>query len=162
MSFRFRLERVLQFRQRRVDACGRDVAEAERAVMAAEARLAAVREEIKEHHVATIGHGQLVPLVLARATAWRDHLALRQRQAEAELARIGDDLAAARLALQEAWRDREVLVRLRERQQRQWRDEQARRHQKELDEVGSIRAAIAATAHEAGALPRIDDGKRAS
>lgn len=165
MSFHFRLEKVLQHRQRRVDACGRQVAEAEQAMAAADAQVTAARTEIARHDQNTTAAGAAGPvaIALARAASWREHLVGLQRQAEAERDRLGGALADARTALQDAWREREVLTRLRDRQHQEWRHEQARRQQKELDEVGSIRAAIAAAAeHHPRAVPRDADGKRAS
>lgn len=163
MSFHFRLEKVLQHRQRRVDACGRRVAEAEHAMAAADAQVAAARTEIARHDQSTAAVGATGPLAIirARAVSWRDHLVERLHQADAERDRALAALADARVALQEAWREREVLTRLRERQHQEWREEQARRHQKELDEVGSIRAAIAA-AHHPRAGSRDAEGKRTS
>ena len=45
--------------------------------------------------------------------------------------------------LQQAWRDREVLERLRQRQRQEWEEEEARRERRALDEIGAIRSALA-------------------
>ena len=56
--FRFRLERVLQHRQRQVDACSREVAEAQHAVHAAETTVA-VAEKVTVKEPAELIRGLL-------------------------------------------------------------------------------------------------------
>ncbi len=165
MSFRFRLEKVLQHRRRQVDACGRAVARAEQALRAAAALVADVRRQIQQHEQAATAAREATPAAagLNQALAWRVYLAgvLQERERARDAAR--STLTGAQDALQEAWREREVLVRLRERQHEEWRREDARRHQRELDEVGSIRAAIGAAAGpHARRGDRVTDRKRPS
>ena len=54
-------------------------------------------------------------------------------------------LGEGKLLLAEAWRDREVLERLRQRRHEEWRAEQERRERAELDEIGQQRAGRART-----------------
>ncbi|MFT7700297.1 MAG: flagellar export protein FliJ, partial [Candidatus Krumholzibacteriia bacterium] len=50
------------------------------------------------------------------------------------------ELDNTQLALQEAWRNKEILERLREKQQEQWRADQAKIERQDLDEIGQIRS----------------------
>ena len=144
--FRFRLERVLRQRHRQVDACSREVAEAEAALQgAARAVEEAARElqQCRRDSAAGLG-GPLDARSLMRAAAWQEELVARLRSREAVMAQAQQDTEAARTRLQQAWRDREAIERLRERHHEEWRQEEARRERRELDEIGAIRAALAA------------------
>lgn len=144
--FKFRLEKVLQHRQRHVDACARDVMEAEQALRRSEADLESSRQMILCHDAAAAEsrRGSVDAGGLQQQLAWRDQLILARMGCETTRDDAVEILAGAQKRLQEAWRDREVLERLRAKQYEEWKHEQARRNQQELDEVGSIRAAIGA------------------
>jgi flagellar export protein FliJ len=143
--FRFRLERVLQHRQREVDACSRDVAAAQRALQEAEQELSwAVRDLARcRAEIAAGRQGRLDAAALQRATAWQDELVGRRTAAEQSVAAARRGLVTAQGKLQQAWRDREMLERLRQRQRQEWEQEQARRERRALDEIGAIRSALA-------------------
>ena len=143
--FRFRLERVLQHRQREVDARSREVAEAQLAVQRAESGLAAAsrRLHLSRAESAARRQGSLDATELQRGLAWQDELVARREAAAGVLAAARGELAAAQERLQQAWRDREVLERLRQRQREEWEQEQARRERRALDEIGAIRSALA-------------------
>ena len=145
--FRFDLERVLQHRRRQVDAQSRAVADAERALRQAEASLRDCRAGIRAHdaEVAASRAQQVDPGRLVRDRDWR--AVLDCRLAACEEARDGAlaALAGAQKELQEAWRAREALERLKARRYEEWKQTEARRQQRELDEVASIRAAIGAS-----------------
>ncbi len=83
-----------------------------------------------------------------RAAAWQEELVARLRSREAVMTQAQQDTEAARTRLQQAWRDREAIERLRERHYEEWRQEEARRERRELDEIGAIRAALATVDHE--------------
>lgn len=143
--FRFRLERVLQHRQREVDTCSREVARAQRLVQEAEAGVAAATRQLQQSR-AEIAARRLVSLdreELQRACSWQDELVRRQAVAEARLVSARQSMQAAQEKLRQAWRDREVLERLRSRQRQEWEQEQARRERHALDEIGAIRSALA-------------------
>ena len=74
MAFRFRLEKVLTFRQRIVDQKSREVGEAGRAVAAIQSRVAAVRQEM----TGLLGSSDQTAFdvqFMARRRTWLDHLA---------------------------------------------------------------------------------------
>lgn len=144
MSFQFRLERVLRYRRRQVDARSLEVAAAEQVVRRAEQAAQSARDEIEQHQRAASAArlGSPSPTTLSQAASWRAHLAVVLKSREDECVAAREALTAAQARLQQAWRDREALVRLRQRQREDWRREDARREQQELDEVGSIRAAL--------------------
>ena len=70
--FRFRLERVLQHRQREVDARSRDVATTQLAVQEAEAARIAADRQLQQCRadLAAGRQGRLDATALQRATAW--------------------------------------------------------------------------------------------
>jgi len=142
--FRFRLEKVLQQRRRVVDACSREVAAARSALAAAQATAdAAARDLQASRQQAAAGRqGRLDPQAMARMLAWHDAQQARVRRLEDVVAAARIRTERAQERLEAAWRDREVLERLRARQEREWREEQARRERRALDEIGSIRAAL--------------------
>jgi flagellar FliJ protein len=150
--FRFRLERVLQHRQREVDARSRDVATTQLAVQEAEAARIAADRQLQQCRadLAAGRQGRLDATALQRATAWQDELVSRCESAQENLESARRALIAAQERLQQAWRDREVLERLRSRQRQEWQQEQERREQHALDEIGSIRSALAGRGDRAG------------
>lgn len=164
--FKFRLEKVLQHRQRQVDAQARCVTLAEQALRRAEAAVGDASSAIRRHDAAAADarHGHLDPGGLQQQLAWRDQLVRARHQHETTRDEALDGLTRAQKDLQDAWREREVLERLRSKQYEDWKHEQARRQQQELDEVGSIRAAIGAAggawSHAVG--DENTDGKRMS
>lgn len=143
--FEFRLERVLQHRQRQVDACTLEVAEAQAALLAASSRLDALDRELDDSRnlAAARRRGEIRTVDLQRQLGWHENLlACRQRLA-AEVTAARAVLEAAKARLEEAWRDREVLERLKQRQREEWLRLRERRERQDLDEIGAIRAALA-------------------
>ena len=143
--FRFRLERVLQHRQREVDSRSRDVATAHADLQQAEATVADAVDQLQRYRaeVAARRQGSLDATSLRRNTAWQGELVTRRSTAEAVVAESRRMLATEQEHLQQAWRDREVLERLRQRQRQEWEEEQAGRERRALDEIGAIRSALA-------------------
>jgi|GEM_PF-1317987 len=142
MPFRFRLEKVMKVRRRVVDDRSRAVGEAGRLVTAIERRLEFLGEDIRRctggsPAVQTISLN--VESLLGRSL-WLSHLHDRQRLLAEELAAANDQLEERRRHLTAAWRDLEVLEKLKRKQREQWTVEQAKRERKDLDEVGQIRA----------------------
>jgi flagellar FliJ protein len=148
MMFRFRLQRVLEVRRREVEARSREVAQAQ-AVLAAARRAedeAARDLQRGRQRQAEARQGTLDPTALARFGQWQDAQQRRLQGLQAGTAAAREQVGMAQTRLQAAWKDREVLERLRERQHREWQQEQARRERRTLDEVASIRAALRAPA----------------
>ena len=142
MAFRFRLEKVARYRQLLVDEQGRLVAEANHAVMGLEARLAALDADLGTHLAdfrSDSSPAVSVQGMVAR-TMWVSHLDRLRDEAAATLQGARAELAARRQRLNEAWRDLEVLNKLREKQKTEWRHAQEHREKLDLDEVGQIRA----------------------
>jgi flagellar export protein FliJ len=141
--FRFRLDRVLQHRQRIVEACTRELAEAQGQLEQALATVAAADAELARscRESARAREGVLTPESLARLTIWHDLLVRRRDESRdaVEKARALQERTQAKL--QTAWRDREVLERLKEKQRQEWLLEDSRRQRRALDEIGAIRAA---------------------
>ncbi|MCZ8011526.1 MAG: flagellar export protein FliJ [Gemmatimonas sp.] len=137
MSFRFRLQRLLELREQHEQAKARELAAAqdvaEQAEQAREA-LAALRADSHAHvHRATrretrIGHLQQLGTVLASLD---ERLVLAT-----DVCRQADEgVEAAQKTLEEAARDRRVLDRLKERHTDVWRTEEAARDRVRMDEA---------------------------
>jgi flagellar export protein FliJ len=143
--FRFRLDKVLRHRRRLVDAAARDLATATTAAQVAQARVAETAERIADFVEAAARARQthLDPQRLVAETGFRDVLEAQRNRVEAELVAALGRLEAARERLVEAHRDQQILERLEEKQRRDWELEQVRIERRQLDEVGSIRAAAA-------------------
>ncbi|MDX2474007.1 MAG: flagellar export protein FliJ [Candidatus Krumholzibacteria bacterium] len=142
MAFRFRLEKVAQFRQKLVDEQGRRVAEANRAVVALQARIAAVDEDLSEHLKDFSDANDAVVSVqgMMARTMWVSHLDEMRAEFSRGLQAAQAELAQQRTSLNEVWRDLEVLNKLREKQKAAWLADELKRENQDLDEVGQIRA----------------------
>lgn len=133
MPFRFRLERVLRFREEREQAARVEVAR---------------REEERRRALEELGAAETL-LRQSWETGWRDaaeaaHLILyrdflRRLRSEREevLAAAAERLGAARERLLAARRERLVLERLRERHRAAYLAEEAAQERKVLDELGT-------------------------
>ncbi|HPF70698.1 MAG TPA: flagellar export protein FliJ [Candidatus Krumholzibacteria bacterium] len=143
-GFRFNLQKVLDHRARLVDLRARDLA-------AAESRAAAVARQIEgvQHEqdacAAAGDSGALDVGRMAARTAWIARLDRVIAGLEQERAAALAAVAAARAALQAAWRDREVLEKLKLRQQAEWQVAENRRETVRMDELGGQRRAAART-----------------
>jgi flagellar FliJ protein len=163
--FRFRLERVLRHRQRQVDARSRDVADAERALRSAEEHERDTARQLADLNAraASQRQGPLDVASMRQFETWQDQLHRRLEDRRRARWQAESDLEAAQTQLQAAWRDREILTRLKERQYSDWKQDEARRRQRELDEVGSIRAALGVGGDvSAGRMALAGDRKRQS
>jgi flagellar export protein FliJ len=142
--FRFRLERVLQHRQRRLDDCTLEAARAASALQVARTALTTARQELQASRDQTAARrqGRLRADDLTRLLAWHENLTARAQRLEAAVTAAARAEEAAQERLQAAWRDCEVLRRLEQRQRAEWVQQNERRERRILDEVGAIRAAL--------------------
>jgi flagellar FliJ protein len=141
VTFRFRMQRVLELReqaeQARAQALARAEQEAEAARQARDAIAAlhdASRAELFDAHQGAprVGHLQQVGLVVAS-------LADRLRQADEQVAGAEAVVAEAQRALHDASRERRVLDRLKDRQAAEWRTGVARQARHQMDEIALSR-----------------------
>ncbi|MFT5784033.1 MAG: flagellar FliJ protein [Candidatus Krumholzibacteriia bacterium] len=142
MGFTFRLERIVQHRQRIIDERGRAVAMAVQKIKLIQDRLAELEQNIVLHqhqHLSTNGASVDVSHLMSR-TEWVSHLVEQRSSVREVLEAATVELDNTQLALQEAWRNKEILERLREKQQEQWRADQAKIERQDLDEIGQIRS----------------------
>jgi flagellar export protein FliJ len=142
--FRFRLERILLYRQRRVDALTREYAGAQSRENAADKAVETLARDLDQSResAASERDGSLDAAALARQLIWHEALQARQRELEAVAARAKSERKAAYERLLKAWQEREVLLQLKERQRQQWALAEARRERREFDEIGSIQAVL--------------------
>lgn len=141
-SFRFRLEKVREHRQREVDKCSQVVAQANRKLEQAGKRQSDLQEVIQNQgrSLSERRQGTLSRRDFLEGTAWLNHLRAQEADLEVVLARTAEELSEAREELGKAWRDLEVLTRLRARRKEDWLLEQNRQHRREMDEIGQLRA----------------------
>ena len=136
--YRFRLQRVLETKEREEERCKLELAIAER-------RLGREERRLEEHFVEWERSRQEVlrpaarVLDLAREAGWRSYFEYlareirRQREAVKHCAR---NVTAARTELLEASKEKKALERLKEKGRLAFLREMDRREQKELDEIG--------------------------
>jgi flagellar export protein FliJ len=142
MAFEFRLEKVLKFRRRLMEKHTRDVAEANRIVFGINEKLDSLAEDVDRllndnMHVMNLTLD--VGVMISRGY-WLDHLEALKQEMEEELITAEAELENRRSLLTQAWQDQEVLERLREKQKTLWMEEQIKVENKEMDEIGQIRA----------------------
>jgi flagellar FliJ protein len=137
MPFRFRLERVLQLRERaereQARALGealREEARRERERREAEARLARAADQIAGAQSRELPAGSLANLSLARDAAESGVDAARSDVEEA-----AQRVAEERERFDERRRDRRTVEKLREHRKGEWQLERSRSEQKASDEV---------------------------
>lgn len=141
MAFRFRLQKVLDHRQMVVDRKSRDVGEATRALAVVAARVKQNQADIRTALQDPGCPGGSLDLGLAnRRLGWVKLLEGRGLELESQHAAARRELEKQRTLLTEAWRDLEVLRKLKERRHQEWQHEQLRRENQDLDEIGQIRA----------------------
>ena len=141
MAFKFRLEKVLNYRNRIVELISQEVAEAKRKVKEVEEQIQTLEKEIDFHNnPANRLQGQIhIQLMLAQ-TNWLSHLKNVRQDLQHNLESAEQELSEVLLRLTNAFQDVEILEKLKEKKKQEWRDEQEKRERKVLDEIGQIRA----------------------
>ncbi len=142
MAFEFRLEKVLKFRRRLMEKHTRDVAEANRIVVGINEKLDSLAEDVDRLLNDNLHEMNLtldVGAMISRGY-WLDHLEALQEEIEEDLIVAESEMEKRRSLLTQAWQDQEVLERLREKQKTLWLEEQMKLENKEMDEIGQIRA----------------------
>ena len=142
-AFRFRLDPVVAVRRFELDRARTELGEAERATARADERHQAWRErrtQSGEELAAAVTAGVRAGGLHSAAAALTS-LAERVAEAEAGLAQARADAAERRQRALEARTRLRALERLRERAAALHRRDEARREQRDLDEIGALRAA---------------------
>jgi flagellar FliJ protein len=141
--FRFRLDKVLRYRGRLVDAAARDVVAATVSAQAAQTLVAEIAERIADfiETAARARQTDLDPRRMVAEGGFRDVMEAHRVRSDVDLVAALGHLETAREQLVEAHRQRQILERLEEKQRQAWVVEQVRLERRQLDEVGSIRAA---------------------
>ena len=142
MAFKFRLEKVARYRQKLVDEQGPRVAAAQRTVSDLQVRIVAVDEDIARHlsEFSAVDDAVISVQGLMARTMWGSHLEEMRAEFARELQVAGEELAGQIEILNDVWRDREVLTRLREKQKAVWQAAQLKQENHDMDEVGRISA----------------------
>lgn len=143
-AFRFRLQAVLDMRQREEDARSRELTEALSALSAENARLTELRileaNALAEYH-ALQQRGQLDLQALQWFQTYSVGLTIAIRE---QLARVADaerQAESRRAALMEAARAKQVLAELKAKAKEAYRREENRLEAKTIDEIATLRHA---------------------
>ena len=141
MAFRFRLQKVLDYRQRKVDLKSREVGEAARVVSGIRTRMDQVQSDIQAQLGGQFSNqGAMDIQLMGRRREWIEHLEFQFKKLAADHSEAAADLEIRRSELTTVWRDLEVLQKLKDRQKEGWLAEQLKRENQELDEIGQIRS----------------------
>lgn len=142
MAFRFRLQKVMDYRRRLMEKQTREVARANRVVEAIEEKLDELDRQIdgQQQAEATEMHRTLSVENLMGRGQWVAYLQRLREEVEEERERAEQEREVEREKLTAAWRDLEVLEQLRHKQEEAYEAEQRRREKQDLDELGQIRA----------------------
>lgn len=137
-QFNFRLEKVWQHRRQLVDKNSLDVARADRRVARLARQIVELEGTISRHNLdlAPREGQKLRASDLISETAWLNHLHSLRSDLEGQLEEATRDLNRFRSRLTESWRDLEVLSRLKDRQETNWKSARDKRERKEEDEIG--------------------------
>lgn len=157
MAFRFRLERVLRLRERQRDERRREHA----AIQAQVEHTRRQHEQLRAQREAlgrALAEGEAVTaLQLATRLRSVQLASSAQRDCFARLRGLEQELARSLVRLQDAHREVQVLERLREKREGEYRDAIRAQAQRELDDIprrrGSARAASAAAPRQATPAP---------
>lgn len=145
MAFQFRLQKVLNHRQRLVDQQSRKVSEAARQVALVESKIKAIKDDVQ--HIIQSGNNSSVNVEVAdlnQRRVWLDHLSRKLDSLAQVKDQADQELSLQRDELTKVWRDLEVLKKLKAKQKEDWKHEILRRENQDLDEIGQIRADRAA------------------
>ncbi len=141
--FRFRLEPVLQMRQRAEEEAEQALARAERQLQDATARLRTASDRLRDAYAsATQAEREGADVVLL--TWHRNWIVARTRDVEASRLDVQERLETRDLRLtqaQEARKERRVLDRFKERARQAFDAEASRREMQAIDELATIKAA---------------------
>ena len=141
MAFRFRLQKVLDYRQRIVDLKSREVGEAARVVAGIRTQMDQIQSDIHSQLTGDpSGLDTMNIQLMGRRHEWIEHLEFQLKQLAADHYAAAADLEIRRSELTKVWRDLEVLQKLKQRQKESWLAEQLKRENQELDEIGQIRS----------------------
>ena len=141
-DFKFRLEKVWKHRRGIVDEHSLAVARTDRQVATLSRQIVELDENITRHARTMVPREGLTIRArdLIEGATWLDHLYHLHEDLDYKLQTEVRNLERYRSRLTESWRDLEVLSRLRERQEENWRIGQDQRERKKMDEIGQIRA----------------------
>ena len=141
--FRFRLEPVLQMRQRAEEQAQQALARAERQLQDAEGRFGGATERLRDAYASAAG-AEHEGADVVRLTWHRNWIVARTRDVEACRLEVQERLETRDLRLaraQEARKQRRVLERFKDRAQSAFDTEAAHRDMQAIDELATIRAA---------------------
>ena len=141
MPFRFRLEKILTYRQRLIDAKALELADAGRRVAEIGERVAKLEAEIARcQESAPGGRRELSVFERVNLVAWIEHLRAQRSQTVSALYEAQELELARRTEMIAAWQDLEVLKKLKEKRHEEWQAEMRRLESRALDEIGVQRA----------------------
>lgn len=137
--FKFKYQTLLEHRETIEEQKQRELAQQLRGRMIIEDQLRLMQQTIRESkHQLGVGLVGKVDLdAIGRFASFTGHSAIRAQQLVGKIAEAEKKVTIARLALQEAMRQRKALELLRDKHLAEWKRDVARREANELDEVAS-------------------------
>lgn len=137
-KFRFRLEKVREHRQRQVDSCSLVVAQLNQRLEQLEQLKTQLKIDIRRQaeNMAGLRGGEVNGRDYLAGTAWLEHLHRQSESLDLMIARAMEELVQAREEMARAWMDLEVMGRLRQKQETDWRQDQIRNERWDMDEIG--------------------------
>ena len=148
MAFRFRLDSVLKHRRRVMEDKAREVAIVEKRIESARQVQAGLEERLREFRdqvPSDLGTKLHVGDLMAKS-AWLARLGDRLRKSELEIVDLQTRRDGLRSDLEDAWRQCEVLEKLKARHKAEYDRGAVRSSTMEMDETGSVRHALRTTA----------------
>jgi len=143
MAFKFRLQRVLDYRASLVEAQEVELGRCQLAVAQAEAHLSALRRQ-RRALISGLpaGNGRIRVEPVEGAWRYLDLLHTQEEEAERELRRRQQALAAARERLAELKKQEQIIAKLRDRQRARADLEARRQETRVLDDITNTRYSL--------------------
>jgi len=125
-----------------VDNASREVAKANQQVQAIQNKINDICDDISEQEESNFIRGEHLLQVqdLAGRAGWLEHLHSLKTEMELEKAEALIIVEDQMVRLNEAYRELEILNKLKDRQKKLWEKSQRTRENKELDEIAQVRA----------------------
>ncbi len=141
MAFRFRLEKVLKYRQLLVDRQAVELASAGRKVSELSIQIQDLNDRIHGFEGSFTSSQQQVSISDRMNMAhWIEHLRTQCGELDGDLAEAIKERESQREIMTKAWQDLEVLKKLRAHQKEAWAEDIRKKESLELDEVGIQRS----------------------
>ncbi|WP_029895812.1 flagellar export protein FliJ [Desulfohalovibrio reitneri] len=136
--FRFKLEKVLQFRRQAEEQAQQDLARARSRLREQEERLEGLLQALADHEASRFGNAEMTQADLWLWENYHRGLSQDVESSRVRRNRLAEEVERARAALIEKAKDRKVMEKLKEQQAEKHAREEQALEEKENDEVATI------------------------